>query len=76
MKKNVKNRREFLTGMIRGAMATVMVGGIGTLILRKSSGCPDLPICTQCGYYNDCDLPRALKTRQAERMRRDGRLGQ
>ncbi len=59
-------------GIIRGTMAAAMVGGIGAMVLRKSRGCPELPICTQCGYYGDCDLPRALETRQAERIKRDG----
>jgi hypothetical protein len=69
---NSLGRREFLRGLIRHTAAGGVVAGCALLVLQRSSGggssdCVKTIECGGCDLFGDCDLPRALATRQTAR---------
>lgn len=67
---DAENRREFLCGLARAALVIASVGGIGSLVARRSAACDRAPACISCGLFRGCDLPQARNARAAMERRR------
>lgn len=65
------NRRDVLAGLLRGA-GLAGLGGMSAYLLARSAGagagcpCPVATPCGQCPLGSQCQVPRAVATRDAK----------
>lgn len=64
---NAVDRRAFLRGLGRLALAGLLTGGIGALIARPGEQCHNSGPCRGCPALPDCRLPEARAAREANR---------
>ena len=63
------DRREFLRGVGRYALALLLGGGVGAMVARTGERCSVRGPCGNCAAFDGCRLPRALSAQQAMRGR-------
>jgi len=65
MKIKIQTRRDFITGILRNLIITVMAVLTGVFLLRKKNEqtpgeeCNNRGLCSNCGRVKDCRLPQA-----------------
>lgn len=57
------SRRDFLHSLLRFALAGLLGGGVGALVLRSGEDCINQGVCRGCPILDVCQLPQARKVR-------------
>ncbi len=75
--KVLKSRRQVLGGTLRYATLGVLGAGVGAVVMKRrrllrEGVCVSRGICTRCGEFAECGLPRARSVRRALEERADG----
>lgn len=66
----LRNRREFMAGIIRGGLIGGLIGGGAALVKRNgvdknAHSCSGRGICSACSRADDCVLPQAVSRRRS-----------
>lgn len=69
MNEDGNKRRDFLSGLLRGAAGVALAGLAGKLLIGRRDDdrhrCINDSLCRDCGRYDDCVLPQAEALRRS-----------